>query len=311
MQEEDLISVIVPIYKVEKYLRKCVDSILSQTYTNLEIILVDDGSPDDCPKICDEYSQKDKRIKVIHKKNGGLSSARNIALDSMNGEYVTFIDSDDYAESSYIEELYKVLNKNGCDIAACNYNNITEQGDVVAGKRYISYGFVKKEDVFDAYFEKKLISDTAWGKLYKKELFLAIRYPEGLNYEDTYVILDLLKSVEKGIVTIDKPLYNYLIREGSITMQDSKNQYDSIIACRDILAKFDVGFKYYPNLCSRLFWQYGKLYKKHKGSDKNCLQDFEQMLKSDWKKYGKHLRFKSKLRWSLFRHFRGIYNLLF
>ena len=109
--ETPLISIIVPVYKVEPYLHKCVDSILSQTYTHLEIFLVDDGSPDNCGKICDDFARKDKRIKVIHKKNGGLSDARNVAIDVAKGEYITFVDSDDFVTSDYVETLYHLVEK--------------------------------------------------------------------------------------------------------------------------------------------------------------------------------------------------------
>ena len=114
---EDLITVIVPVYKVEKYIRKCIESIINQTYKNIEIILVDDGSPDDCGKICDEYAKKDNRIKAIHKENGGLSDARNKALDLTNGKYVIFVDSDDYIEKNAIEYLYQLMQKYNTDIA--------------------------------------------------------------------------------------------------------------------------------------------------------------------------------------------------
>ena len=118
---EQLVSIIVPIYNVEKYIKECIDSIINQTYKNLEIILVDDGSPDCCPKICDEYSKKDKRIKVIHKENGGLSSARNAGLDVAKGEYVSFIDSDDVVDEKFIETLYNLCIENNCDISECNF----------------------------------------------------------------------------------------------------------------------------------------------------------------------------------------------
>ena len=113
---QPLISVIVPCYNVEEYLPKCIESILNQTYRNLEILLVDDGSPDNCGRICDEYAAKDSRIRIIHKKNGGLSDARNAALDVMTGEYVTFIDSDDYVSDDYVEYLYKIIKESGVKI---------------------------------------------------------------------------------------------------------------------------------------------------------------------------------------------------
>ena len=121
---EDLISVVVPIYNVENYIKKCVDSILSQTYKNLEIILVDDGSPDNCPQICDEYAQKDNRIKVIHKENGGLSDARNAGIDISKGKFITFIDSDDYIEKDYVEVLYNSIKENASDMAIGSHKAI-------------------------------------------------------------------------------------------------------------------------------------------------------------------------------------------
>ena len=136
-----LISVIVPIYKVEKYLTICVDSLLRQSYGNLEIILVDDGSPDECPAICDQYQNKDNRIKVIHKKNGGLSDARNAGLDIAQGEYVAFVDSDDFIDEDYICKLYDALQQNRASIAVCGIqiidesNKVTEQICVTQDKK--------------------------------------------------------------------------------------------------------------------------------------------------------------------------------
>lgn len=116
----DLVTVVIPIYKTHQYLRKCVDSVLSQTYRDLEIILVDDGSPDECPAICDEYATKDSRIKVVHKRNGGLSDARNCGIDKASGRYIVFIDSDDYILNTHIEGLYDAMSKNDADMAVCN-----------------------------------------------------------------------------------------------------------------------------------------------------------------------------------------------
>lgn len=123
-----LISVIVPIYNVEKYLARCVDSIVNQTYKNLEIILVDDGSPDRCPKMCDDYAEKDSRIKVVHKKNGGLSDARNAGMAVATGEYISFIDSDDYVSDDFFECLLDVMNKENSDIAECSVVKLYEDG---------------------------------------------------------------------------------------------------------------------------------------------------------------------------------------
>ncbi|MBR1540013.1 MAG: glycosyltransferase [Clostridia bacterium] len=135
--EEELISIIVPVYKVEKYLDKCINSIVSQTYKNLEVILVDDGSPDSCGKMCDEWTQKDTRIKVIHKENGGLSDARNFGLDCAKGKYIQFVDSDDYIEKDMIEFLYKNLKENNADISICSNYMVDEENVINVGTRKI------------------------------------------------------------------------------------------------------------------------------------------------------------------------------
>ena len=127
MKDNPLISVVIPIYKVEKYLCECVDSVINQTYTNLEIILVDDGSPDNCPAICDDYASKDSRIKVIHKENGGQSSARNAGIKIAKGEYISFIDSDDYVSPVYIEQLYSTLKRSGAGLSCCTYSALPQK----------------------------------------------------------------------------------------------------------------------------------------------------------------------------------------
>ena len=166
-----LISVIVPIYKVEKYLAICVDSLLRQSYGNLEVILVDDGSPDECPAICDKYQNKDNRIKVIHKKNGGLSDARNVGLDIAQGEYVAFVDSDDFVDEDYIYKLYNALQQNRTSIAVCGIqiidesNKVTDQICVTQDKKqelYTGKEIIKKE------LQGEWVLVTAWGALYER-----------------------------------------------------------------------------------------------------------------------------------------------
>ena len=177
-----LISVIVPIYKVEKYLTICVDSLLHQSYGNLEIILVDDGSPDECPAICDQYQNKDNRIKVIHKKNGGLSDARNAGLDIAQGEYVAFVDSDDFIDEDYICKLYDALQQNRASIAVCGIqiidesNKVTEQIYVTQDKKqelYTGREIIKKE------LQGEWVFVTAWGALYDAKIFKELRFQCG------------------------------------------------------------------------------------------------------------------------------------
>ena len=209
--QTDLISVIVPVYKVEEYLCECLDSIINQTYKNLEIILVDDGSPDNCGKICDEYALKDSRIKVIHQQNGGLSAARNAGLDIANGDYIGFVDSDDYIELNMYEELYNSLNENNADMSACGIEcfglkNKTE-----------SYGNrVLNNPDFLKLLLKDEITSYAVNKLYKKKLFSDIRFPAGKKFEDM-AVLHLVAEKSSSTAATDKTFYNYRIRKNSIT----------------------------------------------------------------------------------------------
>ena len=225
--QNPLISIIVPIYKVEEYIKNCIDSIISQTYKNLEIILVDDGSPDNCGNICEEYSLKDKRIKVIHKKNGGLSSARNAGLDIASGEYIGFIDSDDWIEGDMYESLYNALVEYNADISVCGRY-------IVQGNRITTISDSEKAEVFtrrEALSELVLdeysgMKNFAWDKLYKKELFENIRYPEGKYYEDIFTTYKLF-SLSNKIVDIKSPKYYYLLREDSICgTNDASKRYD-------------------------------------------------------------------------------------
>lgn len=213
-----LISIIVPCYKVEKYLPKCIESILNQTYKNLEIFLIDDGSPDNSGKICDEYALKDKRIKVIHKKNGGASEARNIALDLMTGEYVAFVDSDDYVSSYYIETMYNLLIQTNADISVCGHTNVSEKrlmNTITFRKPQIKrYHLLTSNEAIKNVFYQKIFDCSPWGKLYHSSIFKTIRYPKGVIYEDLAIIYPLLQQ-SKYIVIFDTKLYYYLIRESS------------------------------------------------------------------------------------------------
>ena len=210
--ETPLISVIVPVYKVEPYLRRCVDSILSQTYTHLEIFLVDDGSPDNCGKICDEYAQKDNRIKVIHKKNGGLSDARNVAIDVAKGEYITFVDSDDFIACDYVETLYNLVEKYQCKVGVA-WLRIFHEGCEAGINQppYIEKVFDRIEGI-EKMFYQELFDTAAWGKIYHRSLFkTGIRYPFGLIYEDLPTTYLLFLQADK-IAFCNRVIYNYLLR---------------------------------------------------------------------------------------------------
>ena len=179
---KDLISVIIPVYKVEEYINRCIDSVINQTYKNLEIILVDDGSPDGCPKICDEYAKKDSRIRVIHKQNGGLSDARNVGIDNANGKYITFIDSDDWIPIDSINILYKNLINTKSEISSgCLLEVFSDNRKNYSNNDYEVYS---KIEGLKNLFLLHDISNSASGKIYDISLFDNIRYPVGKLYED-------------------------------------------------------------------------------------------------------------------------------
>ena len=214
---EELVSVIVPIYNVEKYLPKCIDSIISQKYTKLEILLVDDESPDRSGIIADEYAKKDERIHVIHKKNGGLSDARNAGIDIALGEYIVFIDSDDYIHPQMISRMMDAVKNTSSDIAVCavksvreNETEIMETGDDTLT---VIHDMEKRTEYF---FGKHYVEFTvAWNKLYPAAYFRKIRYPFGKIHEDEFTTWKIFEMADR-IVYIGEPLYYYVQRNESI-----------------------------------------------------------------------------------------------
>ena len=212
--QKDLISVIVPVYKVEKYLDRCVESIVNQSYSNLEIILVDDGSPDKCPQLCDAWGDRDSRITVIHKENGGLSDTRNVGLEIAKGEFIAFVDSDDWIASDYLSVLIQLLNSTGADICECEIlktSNIceykTEQQVEVTEYDTVT---ALKELICDGVFHQHV-----WNKLYKRDCIGDILFPIGKTNEDEYWTYQAFGNATK-IVKTNKVLYYYYQREESI-----------------------------------------------------------------------------------------------
>lgn len=217
-----LISVVVPVYKVEEYLDECVQSLISQTYTNLEIILVDDGSPDNCPQMCDEWAKKDLRIKVIHKTNGGLSSARNAGLDATKGDYISFVDSDDFFDSMMYEKLYEGMTMcPNMGISSIQFYKYVDGRVEIYNKDWDHNDIILTKPMDFCY--KTLIqevSQTATNKLYKREILEGVYFREGKLNEDVLFMFDLSKNVEKrGCNMIDIPYYAYYyrMRQGSIS----------------------------------------------------------------------------------------------
>ena len=233
-----LISVIVPVYKVEPYLSRCIDSILSQTFTDFELILVDDGSPDSCGKICDDYSQKDKRIKVIHKENGGLSSARNAGIDwafaNSNSQWLTFIDSDDWIHPQYLELLFSTATSTNTDICVCEYTEAT----IFSSFEKLNNVTTQQTTPEELFVYHHIIATVAWGKLYKKSCFEKIRYPLGKIHEDEYTTYKIL--FEKSYVSyLNATLYFYYSNPDGITrIEWTPQKLDSIRALEEQINYF-------------------------------------------------------------------------
>lgn len=217
-----MVSIVVPVYNVEKHIDKCVESLLHQTFSDIEIILVDDGSGDSSGKKCDDYAEKDSRVLVIHQENHGVSAARNRGIEKAQGEWLLFVDGDDYAEPRFVECLYNEIVSSGADISMCNYFSRDEEGNKISRS---SHSFVSAMSALDnvdtlLLFENKQYGtffDVLWNKIYKKNLFDGIRFPEGVSLvEDISIIPDLYYRVKK-VTIIEDAVYNYVYREGSLS----------------------------------------------------------------------------------------------
>lgn len=226
-KKEPLISIIVPVYKVEQYINKCIDSIINQTYKNLEIILVDDGSPDNCGSICDEYAKKDKRIKVIHKKNGGLSDARNVGINIAKGEYIGFVDSDDFINREMYAKLYKIIIEYDADIAVCELKRFHDEGKIIERVKKINTILYTQDEFLKKFFKigSQSIEYYAHTKLYKKNMIEKEQYPVGLTSEDVLGTYKALLKAKTIVKTTDE-LYYYRYNEQSITGSFSKKDFD-------------------------------------------------------------------------------------
>lgn len=304
---QDLVSIIIPVYKVEKYLEQCINSIIAQTYKKIEIILVDDGSPDHSGKICDEYARKDERIKVIHKKNGGLSDARNKGINQATGKYIAFIDSDDYVEPNYLEKLYDAITKFDTKIAQCNIQKISENNNKLEAigdeTEKIKDGKTMIEELYDNKWENTVV----WNKLYLRQLFEDIRYPIGKIHEDEFTTYKILYEIEK-IVIIPEYLYCYRQREESIMGKKyNLNKLDMLEALEkrlDFFEEKDEKQLYYLTLQCYL-----QKIKENYFSVKQWIEESELIQKILKKKYKENYRkifkmkevsFNKKIKWSLF-----------
>lgn len=208
-----LVSIIVPVYNVGDYVLKCLDSLRGQTYSEVELIIVDDGSTDGSGKICDDFAKNMKWARVFHKKNGGLSSARNFGIGKAKGEFVCLVDSDDYVREDFVDKMVWAVLKNEADIVVCGYNDEVPEAKVLTGEEATIRLLTQQENM----------EIIAWNKMYRRELFDNVKYPEGSNYEDNLTTYKLLGKA-KRVVYVAKPLYCYAERTGSITDKDKKEE---------------------------------------------------------------------------------------
>lgn len=281
----DLISIVVPIYKVEDYLKKCVDSILVQTYKNIEIILVDDGSPDNCGIICDEYQKIDKRICVIHKENGGLSSARNAGLDISKGEYVVFVDSDDSIDNNYIEILYQDIKQNDADIAVPAFCLSYEDGSKVIDSRIPHKTIFTTEKALECFLFNGYLTPCVASKMWKKSLWSEIRCPEGKLFEDQYTTYKLLMQSNK-VIYEPQVNYYYFKRSGSIGHSSfSSRTYDLLGGIKE---EYENIIKLYPKIkasisVARTVWElvFINIMINSKKIDKRVINDIQKRARKN------------------------------
>lgn len=234
MNDVGLLSVIVPVYKVEKYLCKCVDSILNQTYRNLEIILVDDGSPDNCPAICDEYAAKDSRVKVIHQLNGGLCSARNVGIEKAKGDFISFIDSDDWIELTMFEEMLDYLQQNDLDVVCCDTKSVKGNKEHFKPRYKTNKIFAGQEGLNEIL--AGTLDNSACNKIYKRKCIGDIKFPVGRRYEDVARVYLFLANANK-VGYICKGLYYYVKRQDGFIGQsfNSQSRYECFLGYKERL----------------------------------------------------------------------------
>lgn len=232
-----IISIIIPVYNVELYLPRCIESVIQQTYRNIEIILVNDGSIDSCPKICDDYGVIDKRIKVIHKLNGGLSSARNAGIEIASGEYIGFVDSDDFIENDMYEKLLKACIENKAEISMCGRYNYSEDGTIIPVFTLPSLKVWSGKQAVSNLLIWNKIDSSACDKLFLKDLFIDIRFPNGKVCEDIFVIPEIIYK-SAFLVHIGEAKYYYYKRKGSISRSGFSLNRMNMLDAHEYVANF-------------------------------------------------------------------------
>lgn len=324
MEQSHLISVIVPVYNMEQYLDRCVQSILHQTYSNLEIILVDDGSVDKSPAMCDDYAQKDGRVKVVHKKNGGLSDARNAGLRIATGSYIGYVDSDDWIEPDMYESMYLACERENADLVVCRYKEVYKNKTI--DKSSEDCVVLSQEDILNIYLcghDQYQIYNSVWSKLFKRQLVEDMDFPVGHNSEDIMYTTKAFCRLTKAVY-IDRALYNYVLdRDGSIMNDDVKKRVNRMfddeipfwkdhITCISEMVSENMGNLAAYNFYKRLLFYFIDL-KGNKNTSQYAYRivseinsdrkDIKRVYKNDYIKTGDKVRMQVMLFWPWLYYF--------
>ena len=312
------LSIIVPIYKVEKYLDECIQSILHQTFTDFELILVDDGSPDACPQMCDAIAEQDSRVRVIHQKNGGLSAARNTGIEAARGNWLGFVDSDDFVAPDMYEKLYHAAVNADADCAVCSVQLTHEDGsrmDTPPQWKVYGGGYTGEDVLKTITWQNNAPYLVAWNKLYRREVFRTLRYPVGRINEDVFVFAELFDTIKK-VACVEQPLYFYRQRTGSImqskcTLRNLDEMW-SFVHCFECFQRSG-RMEMLPFVESRIFAKLTGVYYRLSAQERHS--DAMRQAMAAQKKAAKLLRQqgmltkKAALRTMLFQNFPAVYGL--
>ena len=300
MKENEIISVIIPIYNVERYLDKCIRSVVNQTYKNIEIILVDDGSPDQCGTICDNWAEKDERIRVIHKTNGGLSDARNAGLDAATGSYIGFVDGDDYIHPEMYQRLYEKMEEYSADLAICGFDRVDVHSDnIIKNENLRCKDLINKKDAIMNICRKCLFV-VVWNKLYKRELFNNLRFKYGKISEDNFIMHEVYHKCEQ-IVSVSENLYYYVQTPNSIIRREKTvSHLDAVEAYYNLLL-FCQSNNYadlLQEISAKMIAKYIEYMEKIKiimPNEKHRIWEIRKMVLYGFTKYGQKVRLSHKL----------------
>ena len=302
-----MVSIIVPIFNTYKYLNRCVESLIRQNYSDIECILVDDGSVDGSSELSDEYASRDSRIKIIHQVNKGLSAARNVGIEAATGDYIAFVDSDDFVSEDYIEKLVKRADREKADIVICNYKFVDDNGSDIKNDNYTKFTLEQCFDGTDALllFENRTYRtffDVVWNKLFRRELFDGVRFPEGVSVVEDIAIMPILYHKAKRVSVIPDKLYYYVYREESLSHTKRTEQEDleiRIPMMEDRLVHYlEWGIK---EICLLHITHMYSMYGRRNGNNINRLKELQREFRNIYFKgnYTKGISFSRRIKFAL------------